>query len=268
MPRLIGALDDPETGIEELAQIIQLDTSLAGSTLRLANSAYFAAGSAVDTLNGALMRLGIREVYRLSALALAGRWFNQKVDGYGWQPGDYCRISLVTALAAEGLAEHTGEVDPGKAYAAGLVHEIGKLAVAYSCSDQFPAIREHIDAAGGTWIDAERAVLGFSHVEISTSLLRSWNFPENLVSAAHYNPPTAEVPAEFLPLVAHVHAAKYMATSMGTGVAEDGFLCEINAELLEEWGLSAEVLESVLPTVLERADRVLQEQLSTGAIEL
>ncbi len=268
MPKLIAALDDPEAGIEDIGGIIQMDAALAGATLRLANSAFFSGGNPVDTLNGALMRLGMREIYRLSALALAGRWFNQDIAGYGWQQGDFCRLSLVTAVAAEYLAEQTRRVDPGAAYAAGLVHEIGKMAVAYSCADHFPQIREHQQAHNVTWLAAEKAVLGYSHTEVGAVLLRRWNFPPHLVAAVEHNPPTRAVPEADMALTVHVHAGKYIATTIGAGVAEDGFLFEINAELLDEWQLSADVLEAAIPPVLERAERMLKDRMSTGQIEL
>ncbi|WP_221030016.1 HDOD domain-containing protein [Actomonas aquatica] len=268
MPRLISALDDEETGIEEIGAIIQLDAALAGSTLRLANSAFFGGGEPVDTLNSALMRLGIKEIYRLSALALVGRWFNQEIAGYGWQQGDFCRLSLVTAVAAEYLAETTGVVDPGKAYAAGLVHEIGKMAVAYSCADYFGDIRTHQREHGVAWAESERAILGYCHIEAGAELLRRWNFPPNLIAPVEHNPPSRDVPEEDMPLVMVVHAAKYVATSIGAGVAEDGFLFDLQADLLDEWNLNAEVLEKAFPIVLERSERMLHDRMTTGEIEL
>ncbi len=268
MPRLIAALDDPETGIEEIGAIIQMDAALASSTLRLANSAYFSSGGQVDTLNGALMRLGVREIYRLSALALVGRWFNQEIDGYGWQQGDFCRLSLVTAVAAEYVAESTRLVEPGTAYAAGLVHEIGKMAVAYSCAEYFGDIRTHQRENGVPWADSESAILGYNHIAAGAELLRRWNFPANLIAPVEHNPPTRDVAEADMPLVIVVHAGKYIATSIGAGVAEDGFLFELKADLLDEWNLGAEVLEKAFPIVVERSERMLKDRMTTGEIEL
>ncbi len=268
MPRLIQALDDPETGIEEIGAIIQMDAALASATLRLANSAYFSGGSQVDTLNAALMRLGVREIYRLSALALVGRWFNQPIDGYGWQQGDFCRLSLVTAVAAEYLAESTRLAEPGTAYAAGLVHEIGKMAVAYSCAEYFGDIRAHQREHGVTWAESETAVLGYNHIAAGADLLRRWNFPANLIAPVEHNPPSRDVPEADMALVMVVHAGKYIATSIGAGVAEDGFLFELKADLLDEWNLGAEVLEKAFPVVVERAERMLKDRMTTGSIDL
>jgi putative nucleotidyltransferase with HDIG domain len=267
LPRLIAVLENEDASIDELQEVIQIDPALASSTLRLANSAFFGAGSSpVENLGEALMRLGQKEVYRLAALSLASRWMTQKVEGYRWEAGDFCRLSLVTAVAAEYLAQETGRVDPKTAYTAGLVHEIGKLAVAHACAEQFPSVRAHQSTTSCTWLVAEKHVLGFDHAEVGAELLRRWKFPASLVAVGVHNPPKAGDPADVLPLLVHVHAAKFLAVSIGAGVAEDGFLFELNSSLLIEWGFTPEMLEMAIPEVLERSSKLLKENLSHGSL--
>ncbi|MFH1498835.1 MAG: HDOD domain-containing protein [Verrucomicrobiota bacterium] len=267
MPRILRVLSSADSSTQEFEQVIRLDTALAASTLRLANSAYFSAGHGrADNLEEAILRLGQREVYRLAALALTGRWMNTPVEGFGWEPGDFCRRSLVTAVAAELLAERTGRVESAVAYTAGLVHEIGKLAVANACSTCFAEVRRRQQEDGVTWLEAERRVLGYTHAEVGARLLRGWNFPAVLVAAAEHNPPRPDCPADALPLLVHVHAGKFLATSMGPGAGEDGFLFELNAPLLAEWGLGSEVLTAALPEIFERASAIMQEKLTYGEL--
>ncbi|MBE7538249.1 MAG: HDOD domain-containing protein [Opitutaceae bacterium] len=268
LPRIIEVMEREDASIAELEKIICMDPVLASSTLRLANSAYFASGSArVDRLDEAIHRLGLTEIYRLAALSLAGRWMALDADGYRWEAGDSCRLALVTAVAAEYLAETMGALDPRSAYTAGLVHEVGKLAVAYSCGEYFGRIRAHQQEKRCTWLRAEKAVLGFDHADVGSRLLGKWNFPDRLVAVATFNPPTHAAPAEMLPLIVNVHAAKYLAVSMGAGVAEDGFLFELHSGLLLEWGYTAEVLEKALPEVLTRSSRLLRENLLHGVLK-
>jgi HD-like signal output (HDOD) protein len=267
MPRILQVLSRADSSVCEFEAVVKLDTALATSTLRMANSAYFASGhSLVDNLEEAIQRLGQREIYRLAALALTGRWMSAPVGGFRWEASDFCRFSLVTAVAAEYLAEQTENVDPQTAYTAGLVHEVGKLALAYSCAGQFGEIRRRQQEKGITWLAAERLVLGYTHAEVGAALLRKWNFPDVLVAVAQYNPPTPTTPGEALPLVMHVHAAKFLATSMGPGAGEDGFLFELNTPLLAEWGFTPELLEAALPVVFDRASRIMQEKLSYGTL--
>ncbi|MCX6954843.1 MAG: HDOD domain-containing protein [Verrucomicrobia bacterium] len=266
LPRLISVLVAPDSSADEVADLIKVDAALAASTLRLANSAFFSANGKADSVTDAVIRLGSRELYRLAALALVGRW-ETGAGGRG-EPGDFCRHALCTALAAEVLAETSERIDPQAAYTAGLVCDLGKLALAHACAPCFPAIRSHCSAHGGSWSDAEQAVLGYTHAEVGARLLKAWNFPEPLIAAAEFCEHPTKAPAESLALLAHLHAAKYVATSFGPGVTEDGFLFELNTDFLLEWGFTPELLQESMSIVHERARTRLQEKLTHGALVL
>ncbi len=265
LPRLITILVDPASSADDIAEVIKLDSALAASTLRLANSAFFVSGRPAETISDAVVRLGQRELYRLSALALVSRWESSSSRG---EPGDFCRHALCTALAAEVLAESSERVDPQIAYTAGLVCDLGKLAVAHTCSAFFPAIRTHCVTRGGTWSDAEREVLGYSHSEVGSRLLKAWSFPDVLAAATEFCERPAAAPPEALPLLAHLHAGKYVATSFGPGVSENGFLFELNTPFLTEWGFTPELLQETMMIVHDRAKQRLQDKLTHGPVAI
>ncbi len=269
MPRLIAVLEDAGSGAEEIEGIIQLDPALTASTLRLANSAYFGSGSAVETVAEAVIRLGLREIYRLAALALVNRWDSGSgLGAYGGDAGDFCRHSLCIALAAEALAEKTRKADPQTAYTAGLVGDMGKLAVAHACSAHFPAIRSRQKQSGCAWMKAERDILGYDHSEVGAQLMRKWRFPPILVTAAEFSHRPEASPPEAQALLALLHCARYLAVSFGPGVVEDGFLFEFNGGFVAEFGFTPELLEGVLPLVMERATARLHEKLTHGAVAI
>lgn len=138
LPRLSDALQNEASSTGDISDIIQIDPALASATLRLANSAYFGGAShAVETVEQAILRLGAKEIYRLAALALVGRWPVTNQSGCEWEPSDFSRHALCSAIATEVLAEISGRVDPQLAYTAGLTHELGKLAIAHSCGAFF-----------------------------------------------------------------------------------------------------------------------------------
>ena len=266
LPRLISVLISPESSAEEIAELVMVDSALAASTLRLANSAFFSSGGKVENVMEAVIRLGQRELYRLAALALVGRW--ETGTGGRGEPGDFCRHALCTALAAEVLAETSERIDPQSAYTAGLVCDLGKLALAHACSSFFPLIRAHCSHNQCAWSASEQAVLGYTHAEVGARLLRAWTFPDALISAAQYCERPTEAPEDDRGLLAHLHAAKYVATSFGPGVAEDGFLFELDTEFLLEWGFTPELLQETMSIVHERARDRLQDKLTHGNVAL
>jgi HD-like signal output (HDOD) protein len=268
LPRLSKALANDATTAEDLEAIIVVDPSLASATLRLANSAFFRSGSECETVSEAIIRLGFREIYRLAVTTLGSRWFNHPVQGYGWEPGDFCRHSLCVAVAAEKIAEMSGQVDKELAYTAGLIQGIGKLAIAFACGEFFGAIRDLQRTNNTPWWQAENEVLGYHQSIIGARLLEIWKFPENLTEVVRHSDHPTGIPAAHRLLMAHLHAAKFVATAIGPGVAEDGFLMELDVELLLAQGFDPEKLISVQPDVLEAVTKLLREQVTHGEVKL
>lgn len=268
LPKLSQALQSESSSTEQISKIIQIDPALASATIRLANSAFFGgAGRAVESVEQAILRLGAKEIYRLAALALIGRWPATNNSGTNLEPSDFCRHALCCAIASEVLAEMTEKVDPQLTYTAGLVHEMGKLAVAHACSQFFPLIRACQQQRGYTWEQAEKEVLGYQHAEVGARLLRAWRFPDLMVAAAEFQHCPAEAPPEARPLLAHLHAGRYIAASMGPGIMEEGFLFQVNGDLLLEWNFTSPILEEAMLVAVERATKRLGENLTQGAIK-
>jgi putative nucleotidyltransferase with HDIG domain len=185
------------------------------------------------------------------------------VHGYGWEPGDLYRHSLTVAVAGDLLAKETGAVEPEMAYTAGLLHDVGKLAIAHACSEQFETIRQYQAKEHCPWRVAERQILGFDHTEVSGELLTTWKFPASLVEVVKYYPQPTASSTGLRPLVTHVHAAKHLALCLGTGVGEDGFQSELDEAALKDGGIGPEMTEALLPAVFEISSKLLLTQAAT-----
>jgi HD-like signal output (HDOD) protein len=264
LPRLMAAVDEEHGTAAEIESIIQVDSALAAATLRLANSVFFGARQSVSTLSQAVLLLGHAEIYRLASLSLISRWENLHHEALPWEPGDYARHSLCTALAAEVIAEAHESTDPHVAYTAGLVGDLGKLVLAFGCASFYPEISAQAALQAGTWEEAERAVLGYDHAQVGARLLRAWRFPEIFAQATAWQFQPREAPPEAVPLLAQLHAAKYVAVSLGAGVTEGGFLFALQGSFLTEWGFTTEFLEEALLEVRDRAFRRMGDRLSVG----
>lgn len=266
LPRLIATLQQEDSTATEVENLIRLDSALAVATLRLANSAALSNGRQVETLEEAILRLGHREIYRLAALALVNRWESSHGAALGWEPGDFCRRALCTALAAEALARATGRVDPQIAYTAGLITDIGKLALAHACAPFYPAIRAFCEQTKCTWEQAERTVLGYHHAGVGARLLRAWKFPEIFALCVDHQVQPMNAPVSAQPLLAHIHAATYLATAMGPGTGDDSFYTAVHGGFLRDAGFTLGLLESTMAQVLPLAHARLGDRLTHGAV--
>ena len=257
LPKLQTALLNPDTTVEETEALIKKDAGLSSAILRTANSAFFGEIKC-DSLHEALLRLGNREIFKVASLTIAGRWLSNTVTGgYGWEPGDLCKHSLCVAIAAEIIAKESGKVPPDVAYLAGLLHDVGKLALAYSCAESFEEVRLHQRDNQCSWRESEKVIFGYDHTDVGGILLESWSYPQNLIQTALYYPRPSLAAHEYLPLIAHVHAAKHLSLQLGVGVGEEGFTTELDETVFAQVGLTPEMMEIAMPKILMAAEKIL-----------
>lgn len=261
LPKLLNLLEDRDAAADQIESLIKLDAGLATATLRLANSAYFGNSAPCDTFSDAIVRLGFREIYRLASTKMAGRWLNHNVEGYGWEPGDLYRHSLTVAVAADLLAQQTSGTDPELAYTAGLIHDVGKLALAFGNGENFEEVRTRQANERCSWRAAELKVFGYDHSDVAGALLETWNFPASLVQVVRCYPRPQLADDEHRALVVHIHAAKHLALCIGAGVGEEGFHTELDEPAMLQQGISPAVLEALLPEVLMTSTRLLEEEV-------
>lgn len=183
--QLRGLLNDPDTGSEEIVQLIRLDPALTFHVIRMSNSVIFGLREQNDSLEGAVGRVGFREIYRLVGLAAAQQVCQNDLPHYRLKAGRLWENSIATAAAAEVLGESTG-AEPGLAYTSGLLRTLGRVIIdgsaagrVYPGEAEWPLVAE--------W---EQATFGVTSAEVSAILLEHWRFPAEVVDAVrgHFDP--------------------------------------------------------------------------------
>ena len=190
LTRLSQITVNPASSAAQVAEVIKLDPALTAKVLRLANSAYVGIPRTIDSLKNAVVLLGQKRVYSL-ALTSGVLQALKKKEKLPFSQRDYWRHSVAVGMIAESISKSVRRrdtIDSDEAFTAGLLHDIGKLAL--GC---FRA--EHIQAAAGRCLEnsipffmAEQSET--SHTTIGGLLARKWNFPEELcnVISCHHGP--------------------------------------------------------------------------------
>ena len=162
--RIRRMAQDPNTAIRSLAGIIQMDPAVSGKILHVANSALYRGNTAVNSVKGAVVRLGL-EVTRNLATTLAMR------DSFrASSPLIKRRMQLlwehsvrISALSFV-LARKSKVLDPERALFAGLVHDIGVVPILqFLVSNKLDLAAEELERT----VESLRAAAGLL-------VLRSW----------------------------------------------------------------------------------------------
>lgn len=235
----------------ELAQCIARDPGFTARLLKLANSAYYGMSRNVGTIIEAVTLLGNRTVRNMAIIAATHETLGREVIGYELGQGDLWRHSLACGMAAQMLAEQTHYPEAEGAFVAGLLHDVGKVILGLYVRDRIAEIVAWMETNESTFLEAERAVLGFDHAEVGGRVALHWNLPVPLAQAiAWHHQPVQN--GQIATLAALVHVANAICLSAGIGLGVDGLRTTISAPAMTALNLTEVQAEQVLDRLVSR----------------
>jgi HD-like signal output (HDOD) protein len=206
MQRMMLLLDDPNSTVESLVSVIQLERSLAARVVHLANSPIYN-GGACGSIEEAVQRLGYAKVHEAVMTIMAIETFSRPLRVYQCPASVLWKQALATACAARELARRTSG-DCNRAYTLGLLHNVGMVAIdCWVRQRQLAAVIE-CGSWPEEWQTNETRLLGYDHSEPSAVMMRIWGFPPSMVEAVKYQFRPAAAP-ESSTLAALLYAARW-----------------------------------------------------------
>lgn len=168
----------------DLTKIIESDPILTARMLGLANSVAFA-GSAkpIFKVSEAIVRLGVDTVLTAAFSQLTAQWLRGtcKFPDPSLIHGLWFEY-LITAHCAREIAKRLpdGEVDASLAYAAGLLHDVGTIALICAQPEPMSRFLRSGYGLGGPLYASFIA----AHAQLGAMLLRRWRTPAEIVTVA------------------------------------------------------------------------------------
>ena len=252
LPRVVhelrAALADESTGMERVVAIVATDPALTMAALRLANSSFYGVSGRVATLRDAVQTLGLNTLSSavMTAAVMAGF---QRGECPGFDVSGAWRHAVATALSAEALAT-SRDVDVGTAYVVGLVHDIGRIALAAYFPAEFSAVLARVADRDEMPIEAERELLGLDHAQVGAMIAAHWRLAPVVVEAVagHHDP---------LPGVAHglhdvLHVADNISYALGCSMSSDELVPPLSLEAWQRVGMSPAEMRKLFAQVESR----------------
>ena len=212
----------------ELAATISSDQALTAKLLRLANSAYYGFPRTIGTVRDAVVLLGFRTV---RATTLASCVIDTLQASTHIDKDQFWYHSVSTGMLAEMLARTEG-VHQDEAFTAGVLHNIGVMALDQGRPDLMAESLEYASVHEVSVPAAEQAILGYTDADLGAALAERWQFPVELVEAIRDH----ALPLDELPdprsLTAFVMRARMLARAHGV---PDGIEHPERQEPPEEW---------------------------------
>ncbi|MBX3440764.1 MAG: HDOD domain-containing protein [Planctomyces sp.] len=180
--RLLQRFADPDVNLASITEILRPDPALTASVLRAAGSVEFGVGRPLSDLGRAIGMLGAR---RVTSLVLC---FTLSEDSM--KPGPLAALyrdvwlrSVILAITAELLARRRARALEAEHFTAGLLADIGRLAMLKSHPDEYCIVADQIRHDPQRADDLERAAFGLTHSDLAVALFRNWRLPAEFSEA-------------------------------------------------------------------------------------
>lgn len=262
--RALALIENPDVPLADFAELVREDPALTTAILRVANSALFAGGAQTMRLEQAVVRLGLwtcrslitavgmRSVLRgesVVASACRDLWH------HGFVAGSLCtQINRVSRLGFS-----------GEEYAAGLLHDIGRVLIALADRDCMLLARVTDFDEDESPLARERAAIGADHCGLGAWFAELSSLPDPLVDVIrhHHEPERAVAAPRLVALVAAVdHMANHLQRGLEVG-AYDAPASPALARLTAGWpsGRRDQLLAAV-PDLMGEALTAAERDLS------
>ena len=179
--RIVELARDPHAGMCDVADAVCKDPALSAKLLKMANSPLYARRRPCETFQQALVLLGLNATLTL-ALTFTLVTSMKSPLGAGLEYARIWRRSLLAATAARVLGTHLGLKDAEELFLAGLMQDLGMLALDVGYPELYSDLSEQ-EQDHETLRTLERLHLGVDHADVGSWLLARWNLPQRLVEA-------------------------------------------------------------------------------------
>lgn len=247
-------LADEDTSASDVAKVVETDPALTVNLLKVVNSAAVGLSREISSVRQAATLLGNRGVQRVVSVAIVGHVLPETLPGYGLATQEIWAHCAGTAVFCERLAQRGDEVAPDIAFTAGLLHDIGKLAVGAALEEVRDDVIRDLQDGSLEMIEEERRTLGTDHTEVGGLLAERWSLPAAITeSIRHHHDPSA-ADSEHQSLVQVVHVSNGLAHMLGLGADLGELHRTVLPEVLQAQNLDGDAVQHF---VAENMDAVL-----------
>jgi HD-like signal output (HDOD) protein/signal transduction histidine kinase len=183
--KLIELLQADDAGMPELAALIAKDAGMTGKILAVANSSAYHRTSRGAALEPALVSLGTDMIKTLVIGESVFQTFNSFPHSGSADLRGFWKHALGAAVVARDIARATGYPLVEEAYLAGLLHNVGRLALLAAAPREYGVnfmARDDADLCA-----VEQRTLQITHTEAGAWLIERWNLDSFLADSVLYH---------------------------------------------------------------------------------
>lgn len=246
---LARAVCSPKADLNEVAQAVEADPTVAAKVIRFASAASSSGPVRMRTVMQAVIRLGPTRVIETLVAETLMPLLLAPCEAYLLGGGEGWRHAVAASILADMLANVATTPVPRIASTAALLHDVGKVVLSQRLEPGVvQGIRDLAARDRLTHVDAERSVLGTDHAQVGAAIARHWGLPELAAKAIerHHDPD-----GDPDPVLDTVHMANVMAKLIAAGLGADELNLKASRDAPQRLGIDHEDVEALAARALD-----------------
>lgn len=244
--KAVSIINSDNVSMSDVADVVKIDTALSSKIMSLANSVFYRARTAIESLEEAIARIGLRETMNAVLIYSMKELYRDKNKTYEKFLRDLWGLTLTTAAIARALGQSLHYPKPEKIYLLGMFYNIGKLMI-------LPILMDMKKNRADITEQVVHDVMADIGSEVGAAVMKHWGFSELFISTvkSKYNKDQSDLENQEVGLV---QIASYVSHEMAHKE-----ISKSEAEVLEYYKAMYGVSDAVLAEAIIQGREYVSE---------
>lgn len=246
---LLEVISNPNSTVQDVANIIQKDQSSTVKILKSVNSSLYGIQGKISNLNQAIFYLGFNEVKNLLISISVIDIFSNIKSSSNFNIADFWKHSIAVGVITRSIGKLLSIKDLDNFFLSGIIHDIGKLFFLKFFKDEYLDLINSTGKNNRLIIEEELDAFGVSHCVVGSLIAMKWKLPVPITNVIN-NHITGLISGKPDLLCMSVHLADIIARTLELGNPGDNFVPEPNFDIWKEMMLPQGAIMNIYPEII------------------
>jgi len=243
--QLLTVVDDPDSSMEDIANVIQYDPVITASVLKTCNSTFFGLKNPVESIKSAVNMIGTDHIIELVLFKSGAELLCESQEGYGLEGGDMWKYSVSSAIIAKQVASNLGLENKNTIFTSALIKDIGKIVLEKHVLRSSKKIKKLVENKELSFLEAEKKTFGIDHAELGALMAQMWKFTPRMVKIIRHHHLSDEAMIKNKEIAA-VYLSDCICMMIGVGVGSDGLAYRFKNQVINKLDMKADDIAMII----------------------
>lgn len=195
---LVEAVNNPESNVALVEDLINKDPAFAAKILSMANSAYYGFDEKVANVHQAIILLGFNTILNLTINICVHDLFHFNFSSRGFTADTLWKHSVGVSLCAKVLSKMYDPSNYENYITLGILHDLGLVVEAQFFRDDLLSILGCLspDPLAKSFMQLETELIGHAHPYLTSFFCSKWKLPKAISGPALYHHDFTQAPED------------------------------------------------------------------------